>query len=271
MGKLNLKNRVDDIFTSSNECLENYKKVYDFSNARVLSVVGSGDQYFTSILNGAKEVELFDINKAAWDYFRLRFYAIQILSYEEYLIYFVMKISSPYLYNGKIIDIYEKILKYIPEDLKYFLHEYIRIYHIKKEGSFVINLSESESFVDKQGNPIIMPHFSKEEYYKLQSFLYTTKLPDFRWINLLNLAEQVDKKYDLMLFSNIYDYLFLSAEEYVAFLKQLNAPIIQAYYSWSFHGDVEKLCNLGCYANTFITKDSCNMFNNCIISLKRVM
>ena len=96
MTKSELISSVEKIYTSSNECLENYQNIYNFDNSRVLSVVGSGDQYFTCLLNGAQEVELFDINKAAWDYFRLRFYATRILSYEEYLFFFVLKKSSSY-------------------------------------------------------------------------------------------------------------------------------------------------------------------------------
>ena len=259
---------VEKIYTSSNECLENYKNIYNFDNSRVLSVVGSGDQYFTCLLNGAKEVELFDINKAAWDYFRLRFYATKILSYEEYLIFFVLKKSSPYFYNGQIKDIYEKILKYIPEDLKCFLHKYIEIYHKKNEVAFVI--SESESIFDRNGNIITMPHFSKEEYYKLQSLLCKTKLPNFTWANLLDLPSQVDGSYDLMLFSNIYDYLGMDAFEYKEFLKQFKASVIQAHYSYQWNSKVEELCNSGFYAHTFLSTQMDNQYTtNCVISLKK--
>ena len=57
-------------FTNENvACLD---QLYDFKDAKVLSVVGSGDQYFASILNGAKQVDLFDINPTSYLYFLLK-------------------------------------------------------------------------------------------------------------------------------------------------------------------------------------------------------
>ena len=114
-----------------------------------------------------------------------------------------------------------------------------------------------------------MPHFSKEEYYKLQSLLCKTKLPNFTWANLLDLPSQVDGSYDLMLFSNIYDYLGMDAFEYKEFLKQFKASIIQAHYSWQWNSKVEELCNLGFYAHTFLSTQMENSDTNCVISLKK--
>ena len=51
---------MQKIYDFTNENVSAYKDLFDFSNARVLTVLGSGDQYFTSLLNGAKNIEVFD-------------------------------------------------------------------------------------------------------------------------------------------------------------------------------------------------------------------
>ena len=53
------------IYNFSNENLISYESLYNFNSAKVLSVIGSGDQYFSSLLYGAKEIDLYDINRRA--------------------------------------------------------------------------------------------------------------------------------------------------------------------------------------------------------------
>lgn len=45
--------KTDRVFPFTNENLTSYGKIYNFDNAKVLSFLGSGDQYFSSILHGA--------------------------------------------------------------------------------------------------------------------------------------------------------------------------------------------------------------------------
>lgn len=68
------------VYPFTNENVTSFESLYNFDNARVLSVLGSGDQYFSSLLYGAKEVELYDISSRAWDYFILKYYGIMIFS-----------------------------------------------------------------------------------------------------------------------------------------------------------------------------------------------
>ena len=53
-------------------------------------------------MNGASDIELFDINNLAWDYFVLKYYGIKILSYEEFINYFVVNKLDDYEYFGKL-------------------------------------------------------------------------------------------------------------------------------------------------------------------------
>ena len=47
---------MNKVYKFSNENLTSYQELYDFTDKKVLSVIGSGDQFFSSILYGAKEV-----------------------------------------------------------------------------------------------------------------------------------------------------------------------------------------------------------------------
>lgn len=61
------------VYAFTNENLTCLKDLYDFKDKKVLTVLGSGDQYFSSVLFGAKEVDVYDIEPKAWDYFVLKF------------------------------------------------------------------------------------------------------------------------------------------------------------------------------------------------------
>ena len=53
------------VYAMTNENVASFKQLYDFDMAKVFTVLGSGDQYFTSLLNGASEISVFDVNYTA--------------------------------------------------------------------------------------------------------------------------------------------------------------------------------------------------------------
>lgn len=104
-------NKVYDFTNENVNCLNN---LYHFDNSKVLSVIGSGDQYFTSILNGAKKADVFDLNTTSYLYLILKFYAIRELSYEEFYDLLINK-------NFENAFIYKKLEPFLPlEVLKYY-------------------------------------------------------------------------------------------------------------------------------------------------------
>ena len=91
---------MQKIYDFTTENVSAYKDIFDFSNARVLTVLGSGDQYFTSLLNGAKSIEVFDYNIVTWYYFLLKFTAIKYLSYEDFYQMFITdNLNNLKIYN----------------------------------------------------------------------------------------------------------------------------------------------------------------------------
>lgn len=109
---------MQKIYDFTDENVSAYKDIFDFSNARVLTVLGSGDQYFTSLLNGAKSIEVFDYNIVTWYYFLLKFTAIKYLSYEDFYQMFITD-------NLDNLKIYNKLLPFLPKESACFSISYI--------------------------------------------------------------------------------------------------------------------------------------------------
>ena len=75
-------NNVDGcgrIYQTSNEEIEELYSNIDFNNKKVLSVLASGDQPLMAYLNGAKKVDLFDINKLTLHYYFIRLWTLKYL------------------------------------------------------------------------------------------------------------------------------------------------------------------------------------------------
>lgn len=213
---------MNKIYGFTNECVSAYPNVYNFDNSKVLSVVGSGDQYFTAILNGAKTVDIFDLNIVAWYHFLLKFNAIKYFTYEEFYKYFVT-------YNLNDINAYLKIRDYLPIEAKIFFDglakKNLQMSSIKISNIFFDNY-------DEENYKRIIPYFYKENYYKLQEILKNTNIPNFFCLPLEKLAKENKEGYDLCLFSNIYDWLGTSPSNYKKLMDMFDSKIIQAHYTW---------------------------------------
>ena len=75
-------NNVDGcgrIYQTSNEDIEELYSSIDFKDKKVLSVLASGDQALMAYLNGAKKVDLFDVNKLTLHYYFIRLWTLKYL------------------------------------------------------------------------------------------------------------------------------------------------------------------------------------------------
>lgn len=215
-------NKVYDFTNENVSCL---KDLYHFENSKVLTVVGSGDQYFSSMLNGAKQVDLYDINFTSYLYFILKFYSIRELTFEEFYDFLIKK-------NFKNTNIYMKLESVLPKTvLKYY--QYIIKYKkssFKKDGIKMISKKNHKYYFENKNT--VIPYFVKDNYYKLQNILKNTKLPNFYDCDIRELRKINNEKYDIILMSNIYNYIPMLIEEYTNLLKSFDAPEIEACYDW---------------------------------------
>lgn len=98
---------MEKVYSFTNENVSSYSDIYNMNGANMLTILGSGDQYFTAILNGAKNVELIDINIISWYYFVLKFTSIKYLSYEEFIKFFITEKLIIMLCMQKLEIIYQ--------------------------------------------------------------------------------------------------------------------------------------------------------------------
>lgn len=262
----NLYNKVYDFTNENVSCLND---LYHFDNARVLTIIGSGDQYFSSVLNGAKKIDLVDINSTSYLYFILKFYAIRELNYEEFYQFLVLK-----KFNN--LKIYLKLEKVLPiEALKYYKYliknniKYIYNYSCFKKDGIDLLCKDNQKYYFYNKYTVI-PYFERENYYKLQEKLKNIKLPNFFQTNIVNLRNEIKSNYDIMLMSNIYNSLNMDIDEYTELLKQFDIPEIQACYDW--HGWYLKEFMSGNYLINKVLPSSPEEYNrsgNFVYSLKR--
>lgn len=209
---------MEKVYGFTNENIDAFPEFFYFDNASVLTVLGSGDQYFSALLNGAKNVDVFDINYLAWYHFILKYTAIKVLSYEEFMQMFVSD-------NLDNLSIYAKLRKYLPDEVKYFFDKLISL------GRTFSSIKIKNIIFDnaKMNN---IPYFNENTYYKLQSILQSSNFPEFYNCNLLDILKFTKKSYDVALLSNIYHYLNNNPSDYHDFLSKINCPEILALYTW---------------------------------------
>ncbi len=217
---------MEKVYGFTNENIKVFSSIFNFDNARVLTVLGSGDQYFDALLNGAIEVEVFDINVLAWYHFILKYTAIKILSYEEFKQMFVID-------NLDNLDIYKKIRPYLLDKVRCFFDKLIIL--CKKISSIKIN-----NTIFSNAKIENISYLDINLYYKLQSILTSIDIPLFYNCNLLDIQDYTNKAYDISLFSNVYHYLSLNAKEYHEFLSKINSLEIMALYTWILNNNAKK-------------------------------
>ena len=254
---------MNKIYGFTNECVSAYPSIYNFDGSNVLSVLGSGDQYFTAILNGAKNVDVFDLNMVAWYHFLLKFNAIKYFTYEEFYKFFVT-------YNLNDLNDYLKLRNYLPDYAKEFFD------NLYKQHKQLSSIKISNIFFDNydmENYQRIIPYFNNYNYYKLQSILNNTGIPEFYAKPLEVLANARDLHgFDLCLFSNICDWLGTNPTRYKKLIESFDADIIQAHYLWKTKDiDLPEFISLGFEKSLIpaVNESKKNKYNT-VLTLKRV-
>ena len=209
------KNSAMYVFTTEN--LGEYIKKLKANGKKVLTVTGSGDQLINLALEGVRRVDNFDINQNAYFITQLKLAALKVLSYEEYLnffcisddeelqreglIYFRKKIGL----NENVLDFktYLKVKPYLPEMCAFYwdlLYEEFQF-----DGK---NLAMSPLFYPgtKRGAIETNTYLKNAENCALARDRIGHVEINFMERNLLEI-HTLEDTYDVILLSNIYDYL----------------------------------------------------------------
>ena len=216
----------NSIYLISNEHLSSYNRIYDFKGKDVVTVAGSGDQYLTCKLYGANTVDVFDYNKYAKNYLILKITAIKLLDYPDFYRYYMVNHLNDY-------EIYQKIRDYLADDIRNFFDRDYFVQHLLRLPRNTI----------PYGDGLVIPYFDIDNYNKLREILLNEPLPTFIHEDIQDLNLSLDRHYDIMLASNIYDWLYdafwcgestiiYTPTRYAKLLNLFDVDIIQAHYSW---------------------------------------
>ena len=218
--------KIKTTYSFTNENLTEYQNIANFKDKNVLSVVGSGDQYFSFLLFGAKKIDLFDNNLMALYYFYLKYYSIMLLNYKDFI--------EGFFYSKNTQKNYSKVRDYLPDEVKAFCDEVLKNKNLYSLLHRNFSLPVYSDHMDRA-----IPYLKGKRYYELKELLKSTPFPKIVLQDLRDLYISLDKMYDIMVFSNIYDYLYMNVKEYRQFLKNyekyLNkGGIIFANYGFLF-------------------------------------
>jgi len=176
------------VYRYTTENIKEYFKYFDFENANVLSVCSSGDHAINAFLKGNRNIDLFDINKLTKYYTDLKIAAIKSLEYDDFF-------RNDLIYNQKL---YNKIRENLNRDSKYYW-DILYKFHFHRINSYdYFNIEE-----DKHYNI----YYDINEYKKLKEIINEFKYNNFYHCNLLDINKYTSKKYDLILLSNISNYI----------------------------------------------------------------
>ena len=172
------------IYFSSNESLKNLFQRFSLKDKDVLCVLASSDQLFYSYLNGAKSVDTFDVNCLTKYYYYLRRWSI--LYNKEY--YLPRNITSSYKSLYQLIEKVQCDGKMEEDALSFWKEFLLRVSPSQIERLF---------FRDGEHNKIKQLKQLKEMILQKPFTFYH-----------MNLFDDIDcdKKYDVIITSNILEY-----------------------------------------------------------------
>lgn len=221
------------VFTTEN--LVDYIKKLKPENKNVLTITGSGDQLINLALMGTRKIDNFDVNQNAYFITQLKLAALQALSYEEFLDFFCLY-DGEEISNAGTVYFQKKIGE---NDCAFSFKTYLQIKpYLDETSAFFWNLIYEDFQFDGKKLASSSLFYSGTRYNALknnaylrdeESYLKARDMINNVQINYIecNLLEvhKLSDIYDIMLFSNVYDYLIdewynvMSEEEFVDYIE----------------------------------------------------
>ena len=208
---------IDKPFLFSNEHISGYLNNLDMdlNGARVLSACGGGDHTFTFLGAGASQVDTFDINYTQKLIYELKNTMIRRLPYHEFMAFFYGKES---FFNRKIIN---PIWNEFSDALKIYLEIFYSRGITHGRQMFIYGRA-----LKNQG----IPYTVDRQHYDSTKNKIPEKI-NFLHTDLETLPHKLSAKYDLVVLSNIFDYMYLDAPSIKIaldmFYQNILSPIAQ--------------------------------------------
>ncbi|VAW31888.1 hypothetical protein MNBD_CPR01-233 [hydrothermal vent metagenome] len=243
------------MYIYATEMVSNYYSTLHLDKNTVLTISGSGDQVLNAYFFGAEDVVSFDLNKYSFFITNLKFTAVKVLSYTEFLNFFGSKHNDA----NFDYDLYQKIRPGINKRTKDFFDS---IYEENLySGSTII---KSEKYFRQRGHlslksaDAINIYLKNEKNYLILRNSIKNKKLTFIQSDIIGISKKIrfsKRKFDLINISNVINYLSASVksndpEGYIInilielgnILNKNGKIIFYAYsvttYSSSIHKDV---------------------------------
>ena len=203
------------VYCFTNENIPAYLRALHMpSDGRVLTVGASGDQMFESYLAGASHVDMFDININQRHIIELKNHMIRDLEYERFMDFFF---SNLHFFDKEIIKpIYPKF----SDGLKSYLSW--------MDGANATDVFKFSGVHNPDFDANCLSFIaSKDSYNQLKSVLPAQI--SFVQSDISGLSATFNNKYDVILLSNIFDYMYpeesLAEVRYEKFFRQVLLPL----------------------------------------------
>lgn len=217
---------VQKVYFSTNENIQgyiNYARINPFT--KCLSVLASGDHAFNLAAKGAKDIDTFDINTLT-EYFVLGFKRALILKYNYYEYMEVCKlIKEGNLSLENTCDLINELLPYMDKKYYKFWQDIMNYnYRIQKDNEYTIDLFQMLCIgLAGRINHIQNNFYLNGEYeYNLLKKRIARANITFKKVNVTELSQVFNTNtYDVMMLSNILDYVNLDIKSFNELVKSL--------------------------------------------------
>ena len=187
-------------FFVATECIREYLERESFNKSRALTVLASGDQIFNLLHEGVEKIDAFDINKLQYFIYYLKRAFLLRFPLDTFVI-LCNSIGSNYALEEKI-KIIEMLKEYLPEDVYEYFRRILEYAKNKKDAKISNLIIPNSIDIEKSNNYLK----SEEDYLKVRKSLMNTDV-NLYFDNALNIPSIVKPGYDVILLSNIADYL----------------------------------------------------------------
>lgn len=233
--KIDIKNfnRLSRIYSFTTENIAGYFRFLDFTNKNVLTVAGSGDHVINAFYGGAKSVLGFDINYLALIFTELKLIALQELKYEEFLEFFLINNKDDIEKNINALDYLtykNRLKKHLSQNAAKILDRLYQSFNnngYDLRNSYIFNNKYDNNNIKIKSNLYLR---SKGDYNKAKDAIKGKEIillnSNYGDINLQHFT-----KYDIMLMSNISDYIKDIYGSEVDYVEEYIKEIIQKFKS----------------------------------------
>lgn len=255
------------IYGSENQ--QGINDVINYKDKDVITVASSGDQYLGAVYYGAKNVDIYDINKLTRYISFLKIAAIKTLSFKDFQDFFMplnidYKIKKTF-WNLKTL---KRLLPHLPNEVGYFWENIMYEFNKKGYGNFVFPQSYcNKPEMIQTGMPF---YINEEDYYKLQSLLRQRQYPTFKNCDVFDLAKAFNGKYDIVYLSNIIETIVASEVRSYPFSSFGTEDRIESELLEKAENKIYKMCRengtimLSYRANNTID-NSTDLLYNCVL------